>query len=650
MPIPFTLSPIPCLYSSGTKSADFLNISPGARPAGLGGAFVAIADETSGMFYNPAGLAFSMSPELQLMYSPWLGELNYSYAGYSHPTPAGTFGLAAQYLSAPSTVRIVDGVKSGEFAYYDGAVNLLYAVRMGENSSIGINLKNVASLIDTSILSAFSGDAGLMFRTTEEGFAFGISAQNLFGQSGEEKLPLSGKAGIALKASLPEHYSDVLLTLEAGQSEYGPLYYTAAVEHWGAKTLGLRAGYKFIADEKQRQSIGTPLNAGISLRIKNIAIDYAYQPFAALGTAHQISLTVRTFGWQAKWRTVNAQIKADPDIFSPNNNGAKDSVFFVPQIPEIKDIKTWELYILDNDKKPVKKFTGKDLLPKILSWEGQTDAGGQVSEGKYLYTFMAEGDGRKRAKSETGEIIADLTAPSVTLNISTPSFSPDGDGLDDNATFYISALDDFGIDQWQLTIMNDLRKPIKIIKSTSSVQSEIVWNGTDDYYGAVVPSGNYEARLIVWDIAGNKTIVTSNVKVNIPPKVEVKEIVKEVQVKEEKRGLVVNLSSQILFGVGKSIIRSEAFSSLDEVVNLVQAYPENDIVIEGHSDSTGSRGKNIDLSSARAWAIYSYLVKHGVQPSRLKAKGFGPDNPVASNRTPQGRAKNRRVEIIILKK
>ena len=119
---------------------------------------------------------------------------------------------------------------------------------------------------------------------------------------------------------------------------------------------------------------------------------------------------------------------------------------------------------------------------------------------------------------------------------------------------------------------------------------------------------------------------------------------------QENRGLVVNLSSQVLFGAGKAVLKPEASSALDEVVNLLQTYPENDVLIEGHSDSTGSKKKNQELSSARAWSVYSYLVKKGIAAARLKPKGYGPDRPVASNRTVSGRERNRRVEIIILKK
>jgi outer membrane protein OmpA-like peptidoglycan-associated protein len=639
------------VYAAGTTAADFLNIAPGARPAGLGEAFVAVADETSGMYYNPAGLAYSLSPELQTMYSMWLADLYYGYVGYSHPTNSGTFGLGVQYLSGPAIDRITNGVKQQTFSYSDMALTVPYSLKLSQGSALGVNLKSVSSQIDSSNAAAFTGDLGYMYKTPEEGFSFGVAGQNLFGQMGDDKLPAAVRGGVAFKASLPEHNSDILFSLEAGKAGSDPAYYSAGLEHWGAGTLGLRFGYKFYADQKTRDALDpmAPWRAGLSLRFNTIAFDYAYQPFAAMNITHRISLTWRTYGWLKRWKIVPCTVKADPTLFSPNNDARKDSVFFVPSVTDIKDVKDWSLEIMDMSKNPVKKFTGKDVLPKILSWEGQTETGGQVQEGKYIFRFTAEGDGRKRAVSQDEELIADMTQPTVLLQVSTDTFSPGADGLSENATFYVSVTDAYGIDQWELKVLNDKGKPVKLFKSSSSDPVEVEWNGKDDYYGTIVPNGLYEARLTAWDLAGNRTVSTATVTVFVKPKEIVKEVVKEVNAKETSRGLVVNLSSQVLFGTGKAQLKSIAFKSLDEVVNLLQTYSENKVVIEGHTDGTGSRSKNLELSGARGWAVYSYLVKHGIEPSRLSVTGLGPDKPVATNRTAAGRSSNRRVEIIILK-
>lgn len=640
------------LHAAGTTAAEFLKIGAGARPGGMGDAFVAVADETSGMYYNPAGLAFFYSPEVQGTHSLWLGDLTYNYLGYAHPTKSGTYGLGLQYLSGSSMQKYVEGVKKDEFSYYDGAATLLYAARISEVCSIGLNMRGIQSKIDDSNISALTGDLGFMYRTSGEGFSFGASGANLFGELGEDKLPATYRAGMAFKAALPEQSSDVLLALEAGQSDGSPLYYAAGVEHWGAKTLGLRLGYRYYTDEKQRKSLGglAAVSAGFGLRIKSIAVDYAYHPFEQLGETHKITLTWRVLGWAVKAKEVSAQVKADPEIFSPNGDGAKDSVFFVPQIPEMKEVKSWELVIEDTDHNLVKKFAGKAMLPKILSWEGQTESGDQVQEGKYYYYFTAEGDGVKKARSSVGEIIADMTPPSVSLQVSSPVFTPSDKEPYSEVVFEISAGDMNNIDQWQLDVLNNKNKSVTIFKSTEPTPIEITWDGRDDFYGAVVPDGFYQVKVTAWDMAGNKSKTSAKMRISSAKPEPVKEAPKEIVVKQEARGLIVNLSSQVLFDVGKADLKPAASKALDEVVTLLQTYPENNVVIEGYTDSSGSRKKNIEISSARAWNVYSYLVKHGIKPSRLKPKGFGPDDPVGNNKTAVGRAMNRRVQIIILKK
>ena len=85
-----------------------------------------------------------------------------------------------------------------------------------------------------------------------------------------------------------------------------------------------------------------------------------------------------------------------------------------------------------------------------------------------------------------------------------------------------------------------------------------------------------------------------------------------------------------------------------KAVNTMKAYPEMKIEIHGFTDSIGHRDYNIGLSLARAEAVRDYLVNHGIDATRIVAKGFGPDHPVAPNNTADGRSRNRRIEFMIV--
>ena len=111
----------------------------------------------------------------------------------------------------------------------------------------------------------------------------------------------------------------------------------------------------------------------------------------------------------------------------------------------------------------------------------------------------------------------------------------------------------------------------------------------------------------------------------------------------------LEIKEQVFFATGKAIIQPRSFKMLDQVAKILQQHPEVDqMVIEGHTDDRGNAEANRKLSLARAEAVKGYLVSKGVEPSRLEAKGFGPDRPIASNKAEKGRAANRRVEFIIV--
>ncbi len=113
------------------------------------------------------------------------------------------------------------------------------------------------------------------------------------------------------------------------------------------------------------------------------------------------------------------------------------------------------------------------------------------------------------------------------------------------------------------------------------------------------------------------------------------------------KGLMMTLGD-FVFDSGKSTIKQEAVDNFSKVVEFINTYPDNNIRIEGHTDSSGSNQLNLKLSQRRADAVKNLLVTNGIKASTLEAVGMGEDFPVAENTTQAGKAKNRRVEIIIL--
>ncbi len=120
----------------------------------------------------------------------------------------------------------------------------------------------------------------------------------------------------------------------------------------------------------------------------------------------------------------------------------------------------------------------------------------------------------------------------------------------------------------------------------------------------------------------------------------------QAQTRVTDRGVVLTLGD-VLFEVGKSDLKAGAARSLDKLVAAMRRDPDMTVTIEGHTDSTGRHVANIELSKRRAHSVRSYLASRGVTTQRLKAAGLGPDYPVATNATAEGRQQNRRVELVV---
>jgi len=119
-----------------------------------------------------------------------------------------------------------------------------------------------------------------------------------------------------------------------------------------------------------------------------------------------------------------------------------------------------------------------------------------------------------------------------------------------------------------------------------------------------------------------------------------------LQTRDSARGLIVNMSD-VLFDTGSADLKPGAREKLAKISGILLAHPGLTLQVEGHTDSVGTDEFNMELSGRRADAVRDYLAQEGVAASTMTAKGFGKTQPVASNDTPEGRQRNRRVELVV---
>ena len=128
---------------------------------------------------------------------------------------------------------------------------------------------------------------------------------------------------------------------------------------------------------------------------------------------------------------------------------------------------------------------------------------------------------------------------------------------------------------------------------------------------------------------------------------EIAKTVPDAKVERVGEGIVVEFSSNVLFGFDSSNLSADAKVNLDKLVKILNVYPDTDIEVQGHTDSKGSESYNQNLSQNRAGAVSGYLYSNGISNNRIRTKGFGENMPKYDNNTDEGRSKNRRVEFLI---
>ncbi|MFP4015199.1 MAG: OmpA family protein [Chitinispirillaceae bacterium] len=128
---------------------------------------------------------------------------------------------------------------------------------------------------------------------------------------------------------------------------------------------------------------------------------------------------------------------------------------------------------------------------------------------------------------------------------------------------------------------------------------------------------------------------------------EIRKDLKNAKVERVGEGIKITFSSGILFDINSVALKSQARTNIQDLARILQKYEDTEVLVEGHTDSTGSDSHNMKLSQNRAGSVANHLKSRGVKGSRITTVGYGEDQPIADNGISSGRQQNRRVEIAI---
>ncbi|OGR81604.1 MAG: hypothetical protein A2X32_03530 [Elusimicrobia bacterium GWC2_64_44] len=304
----------------GATTADFLNLPVGARASAMGGAYSAISEEASAVYWNPAGLVQIPKLSAVFMRAQYLEEISYQYAAYAHRLSYDTVLAGSVLLTDIGSIPQTDisGNTLGSFTPRDSVYTISYSKAILEFSdkdidvSIGVSAKYIKSSIVSSARS-YAADVGIMtYNFSDIPYRLAVTATNMGGGLTFDKesnpLPLTFKLGAAVNPFRNMLVAADVVMPKANRPNLllGAELATAPNE---LTRLCVRAG---LNAQKMRESVGG-LSLGLGATLHFFSLDYAFIPMGELGTTHRLSLTFdfpfRSPIFQRRDRTIFTKMK-----------------------------------------------------------------------------------------------------------------------------------------------------------------------------------------------------------------------------------------------------------------------------------------------------------------------------------------------------
>jgi len=292
---------------AGISTAQFLKIGVGGRASAMGDAFIAIANDVSALYWNPAGLSQFSENQIIFSHNKWIVDINHDFLGaVYHLDNDNTFGIAFTALSMDKMKVTTEFSPFGTGEYYgfsDIAIAISYSRKMTEQFSFGGTIKYMEETLDKLKMRGFMIDLGTYYWTGLGSTRFAVTVSN-FGNDlapdGEVVLvgnrtksewqsfspPTMFKIGFAFEP-YEDEINRITASIQLNHPNDNSENFVIGAEYSYDKMFYLRSGYKVNVDE-QNYSFG----AGVSLPISiaNVSVDYSFSNFTRLGSVHRFSL------------------------------------------------------------------------------------------------------------------------------------------------------------------------------------------------------------------------------------------------------------------------------------------------------------------------------------------------------------------------
>ena len=283
--------PAPAAAASGEAGFAFLKLGIGARPMGMGSAYVALADDPTALYWNPAGLGGAEGAQVTVMHNEWIQDFRQEFAGVTRAFGSNAAGLGMNgFYTSELEKRDDVGNLIGHFGFNDFAVTGAFAHRFPHQARVGLAVKFLREMIDAETASTVAIDLGAQMGLGHSGVSLGAAAQNLGGDAKfiteSFPLPRTFRVGAAVNRALGSTARGVL-SAELRNARGDDSHFHVGGELEYKDRVALRAGAKFGYDDEN-------VTFGLGLIQHRFHFDYALVPFSSnLGTTHFVSINAR---------------------------------------------------------------------------------------------------------------------------------------------------------------------------------------------------------------------------------------------------------------------------------------------------------------------------------------------------------------------
>lgn len=622
----------PELGLASSDSADFLRMTIPAASAGQA-AGVALRGGSNALHWNPAGILGQVYPSIGVTHYMSFADtayqqmdLLYPYWLQGHWQAKLFFAKTYDFFETNSLGETIDKIENADIL-----LQLTYARYWGQGLSAGMSTKVFYSTLAGYARQGAALDIGCHYQLFNKLLNFGLAAQHLgimsaFDQH-QENLPMMMVGGMGLQLApltgqrlrLAADYNLPIQTTNQG-------YLTFGLDYQPWPFINMRSGYRL-----NSQALGK-MSFGVGLKILNVGVDYAFQPYAELGNSHRVTLT---YHFEPKPITPPKgpkSVKLEPKFDAANLSSAKNLSrprlmkgnyeFFVPQINN--QVKAWTFEVRDQKGRLVRKYVSHQQKPKSFIWDGRDEQGRPVPK-RVNYQFVLKADNETKQTTKLPKV-----APVLKL-----WFDDETDVAADVAWYFYQQPP---IRQWQLTIMTrGSNKIIRRLTGNKNLPDQVIWDGKNDK-GVVAKTSDYYAYQLNLTYPDGQTLT-------------IEENIEAVKAKTVAAplGTIGILIYGILFDFNRTKMKPIMENKVIMAGQLLKKYPQGNAVCEGMADRVGSDTYNWNLSRRRANDVAFFLKQQsGVEKKQVEIVGYGEKKLWSKESGEKSRTLNRRVDIKLL--